>query len=161
MQYSISPCRPDQGMEDFLSAANSSGRTTIPNFSTIPAWLFTGPRLLYPDDPLGETWNYEGPEGDTFRDPSLRELGDYYGRLVAHYVGEGCYRRRCLNWPPPPHCYCICSSEGGFVDEDGVFIPGFNYSISHWEVLNEIEAEHHMSPQVSGARMLVVGRGGL
>ena len=41
---------PDQGMEDFLTAANSSGRTTIPNFSTIPAWLFTGPRILYPDD---------------------------------------------------------------------------------------------------------------
>lgn len=30
----------DEGMLDFLTAANSSSRTSIPNFSTIPNWLF-------------------------------------------------------------------------------------------------------------------------
>ena len=39
------------------------------------------------------------PEGNTFRDPTLVELGDYYGRLLAHYT------------------------EGGFVDEGGLWIP--------------------------------------
>ena len=112
---------PDEGMLDFLAAANSSGRSTIPNFSTIPNWLFVNPdRSYFPDDPLGETWGYE--TGSAFRDDSLVELGDYYGRLVAHYV------------------------EGGFTDEAGRFIPGYKLRISHWEVLNEIEGEHGLSP---------------
>jgi hypothetical protein len=110
----------DEGMSDFLAAAGN--RSQIPNFSTIPNWLFAGtPRVLYPDDPLGETWNYES--GTALADATLTALGDYYGRLVAHYV------------------------EGGFKDEAGVFIPGYNYNISIWEVLNEIEGEHHMTPQ--------------
>jgi len=112
----------DQGMLDFLQAANSSGRTTIPNFSTIPNWLFVNSdRSYFPDDPLGETWGYE--TGANFADPTLRDLGDYYGRLVAHYV------------------------EGGFTDEGGRWVPGYNLTISTWEVLNEIEGEHHLSPQ--------------
>jgi hypothetical protein len=113
----------DQGMMDFLEAANSSYLTTIPNFSTIPNWLFINPdRSYFPDDPLGETWGYE--TGRAFRDSTLKDLGDYYGRLVAHYV------------------------EGGFTDEAGNFIPGYNLTISHWEVLNEIEGEHGLSPQL-------------
>ena len=115
--------KPDEGMLDFLQAANSSGRTTIPNFSTIPNWLFVNAdRSYFPDDPLGETWSYE--TGNAFADPTLTDLGDYYGRLVAHYV------------------------EGGFVDEGGRFIPGHTLPISTWEVLNEIEGEHGLSPQL-------------
>ena len=114
---------PDEGMTDFLTAANSSSRSTIPNFSTIPNWLFVNPdRSYFPDDPLGETWGYES--GKVFRDPTLKDLGDYYGRLVAHYV------------------------EGGFVDEGGRFIPGLNLTVSHYEILNEIEGEHGLSPQL-------------
>ena len=114
--------QPDHGMLDFLAAANSSARTVIPNFSTIPNWMFgLADRSYIGDDPLGETWGYE--QGTTLRDASGRELGDYYGRLVAHYV------------------------EGGFVDEAGRFIPGFKLPISHWEVLNEVNYEHHLSPQ--------------
>jgi hypothetical protein len=45
---------PDEGMLDFLTAANSTGRTTIPNFSTIPNWMFVNAdRSYFPDDPLG------------------------------------------------------------------------------------------------------------
>jgi len=114
---------PDQGMQDFLTSGNSDERFTIPNFSTIPNWLFTNPdRSYFPDDPLGETWGYES--GRAFRDPTLKDLGDYYGRLVAHFV------------------------EGGFEDEAGNFIPGHNWTISHWEVLNEIEGEHGLSPEL-------------
>jgi len=114
----------DPGMLDWFAAANCSSRSCIPNFSTIPAWLFqrNGQRAVAPDDPLGETWDYESG-GDTFVDSTLTALGDYYGRLVAHYV------------------------EGGFIDENGAWVPGYNLTFSHWEVLNEIEGEHHMSPQ--------------
>ena len=103
---------PDQGMLDFLAAANSSSRTSIPNFSTIPNWLFVNPdRSYFPDDPLGETWSYE--KGSALVDPTGEAVGDYYGRLLAHYI------------------------EGGFVDEAGRFIPGYNLTFSHWEVSGE------------------------
>jgi hypothetical protein len=105
----------DEGMSDFLLAANSSGRTTIPNFSTIPNWLFVNAdRSYFPDDPLGETWGYES--GKVFADDTLQALGDYYGRLIAHYV-----------------------EPGGFIDEAGNRVPGIAggpYVISHWEILN-------------------------
>ena len=38
--------------------------------------------------------------------------------------------------------------EGGFEDEAGNFIPGYNLTISTWEILNEIEGEHGISPQL-------------
>lgn len=73
----------DQGMVDFLNAAGAGNRSTIPNFSTIPSWLFVrSDRDYYPDDPLGETWSYEAG-GNQFRDPTLKELGDYYGAWLA------------------------------------------------------------------------------
>ena len=66
---------PDEGMLDFLAAANSSSRTAIPNFSTIPNWLFVNSdRTYFPDDPLGETWNYE--QGRELVDPTGAAVGD-------------------------------------------------------------------------------------
>ena len=114
---------PDQGMTDFLKAANASGRTSIPNFSTIPNWLFAGQtdRSYFPDDPLGEVWNYE--QGHDLADPTGTAVGDYSGRLVAHYI-----------------------EPGGFIDEGGRRIPGLGLSFTHWEVLNELE--HGLSPQL-------------
>lgn len=39
-------------------------------------------------------------------------------------------------------------TKGGFTDEFGVFHKsGLYYNISHWEVLNEVNYEHGMSPQ--------------
>jgi len=111
----------DEGMLDFLQAADAGERTSIPNFSTIPNWLFNNTdRTYFPDDPLGETFTYE--KGLALVDPTGAALGDYYGRLLAYYT------------------------EGGFVDEAGRFHEGFNLTFSHWEVLNEVNSEHHMSP---------------
>ena len=111
----------DEGMLDFLTAADSSVRTSIPNFSTPPNFLFNNTdRSYFPDDPLGETFSYE--KGLALADPTGTALGDYYGRLLAYYI------------------------EGGFVDEAGRFHKGYNLTFSHWEVLNEVNGEHRMSP---------------
>ena len=65
----------DEGMLDFLAAADSANRTAIPNFSTIPNWLFVNSdRTYFPDDPLGETWKYE--QGRELVDPTGAAVGD-------------------------------------------------------------------------------------
>jgi len=105
---------------DFLEA--TKGHSVILNFSTIPAWMFkTEKPVTYPADPDQPVWDYT--QGTEFRDPSLKEVGDYYGRLFSWYT------------------------QGGFTDEAGKrHDSGYHYSIPYWEVLNEIEFEHHMSP---------------
>jgi hypothetical protein len=106
---------------DFLEA--TKGHPIILNFSTIPAWLFkTGQPVTYPDDPNAPDWNYT--QGTELKDPTLKNLGNYYARLVSWY------------------------SQGGFTDELGVrHNSGYHYDIAWWEVLNEVEAEHQTTPQ--------------
>ncbi len=106
---------------DFLDATR--GHPTILNFSTIPAWLFKTPQpVTFPADPNAVYWDYT--QGTDLRDPTLKELGDYYARLVA--------------W------YC----RGGFTDELGVpHTSGHYYKIAWWEVLNEVDVEHATTPQ--------------
>ncbi|HEX4164050.1 MAG TPA: glycosyl hydrolase family 39 [Bryobacteraceae bacterium] len=111
---------------DFLKA--TQGHSVILNFSTIPAWLFKTPKTVeYPQDPNAVTWNYT--QGTELRDPSGRELGDYYGRLVSWYV------------------------NGGFTDEYGKrHESGHHFRIPYWEVLNEVDFEHSMTPEQYTAR---------
>ena len=87
----------------------TDNHTNIINFSTPPTWLYQTPdRVWYPDDPLGETWNYE--QGKALRDPTGKTFGEYYGRLLAWYT------------------------DGGFTDEYGVrHESGHYYNISTWE----------------------------
>jgi hypothetical protein len=78
--------------------------------------------VAYPADPDQVTWDYE--QGTEFRDPSLKEVGDYYARLVSWYT------------------------QGGFTDEFGQrHDSGHHYKIDNWEVLNEVDGEHSMTPQ--------------
>ena len=111
----------DPMMEDVMNA--QAGHSVIINFSTIPQWMFkTDKPVPYPDDPNQVTWNYE--QGTEFRDPSLKEVGDYYARLVSWYT------------------------QGGFTDEFGKrHDSGHHYKIDNWEVLNEVDGEHSMTPQ--------------
>lgn len=68
------------------------------------------------------TWTYQ--QGTEFCDPTLKELADYYTRLVGWYT------------------------QGGFKDEYGKWhSSGHHYKIEYWAVLNEPELEHAMSPQ--------------
>jgi hypothetical protein len=112
--------------KDFLAA--TAGHPTILNFSTIPAWLFkTDKPITYPSDPSQVFWDYT--QGTELRDPSGKELGDYYARLVSWYA------------------------NGGFTDENGErHNSGYHYSVPVWEVLNEVEFEHQMTPEQYAAR---------
>jgi len=111
----------DPMMEDFMSA--QEGHSAVINFSTIPQWMFkTQKPAAYPTDPNQVNWEYE--QGTEFRDPNLKEAGDYYARLVSWYT------------------------QGGFMDEYGKrHDSGHHYKIDYWEVLNEINGEHWMTPQ--------------
>ena len=111
----------DPMTKDFLAA--TEGHPTVMNFSTIPAWLFKNDKpVTYPDDPNKPVWNYT--QGTQEHDPTDKEIADYYARLVSWYV------------------------DGGFTDENGVrHESGDRYKFSAWEVLNEIEAEHHTTPE--------------
>ena len=106
---------------DFLTA--TEGHSVIVNFSTIPAWMFKTPAPIeYPDDPDRVVWKYT--QGTELRDPTLRELGDYYARLVSWYT------------------------LGGFTDELGQrHESGHHFKIDYWEVFNEVDFEHDMTPE--------------
>jgi hypothetical protein len=111
----------DPLVKDFMAAAD--GHPTVMNFSTIPTWLFrTDKPVPYPADPNEVTWNYT--QGTELMDPSMKQLGDYYARLVSWYT------------------------QGGFTDENGKrHESGYHYKFPVWEVLNETDAEHKMTPK--------------
>ena len=113
--------RIDPMMADLMQA--TEGHSTIVNFSTIPAWLFqTGKPVSYPADPNQVDWHYT--QGTELRDPTGKELGDYYARLVSWYV------------------------NGGFTDENGLrHTSGHHDALPWWEVLNEVDFEHTMTPR--------------
>jgi len=111
----------DPMTEDFMQA--TAGHSVMLNFSTIPEWMFKTPREVnYPHDPDQVTWDYT--QGNDLRDPSMKELVDYYTRLVSWYT------------------------VGGFKDEYGVpHNSSHHYKFDYWEVFNEIDLERKMTPQ--------------
>ena len=116
----------DPMTRDFLAA--TEGHPIVMNFSTMPAWLFkTAKPVTYPADPNQVTWDYT--QGNEPRDPTNKEIGDYYGRLVSWYV------------------------NGGFTDENGArHESGYHYKFPVWEVLNEVDFEHATTPEQYTAR---------
>jgi len=106
---------------DFME--NTKGHSVILNFSTIPQWMFkTDKPVAYPADANQVGWSYAG--GTQLRDTTMKELTDYYVRLISWYA------------------------KGGFTDELGKYHKsGHHYDIPYWEVLNEPDLEHQMSPQ--------------
>jgi hypothetical protein len=106
---------------DFLNA--TAGHSVILNFSTIPAWLYsTNKKIEVPTDPNQVYWDYT--QGNSLRDPSRKQLTDYYTRLVSWYT------------------------QGGFTDEAGKrHESNYHYKIPWWEVFNEIDVEHQPSPE--------------
>ena len=91
------------------------------NFSTIPEWMFkTDKPVSYPADPDAIDWDYE--QGKELRDPSMKEVADYWARLASWFI------------------------NGGFKDEYGKWhASGHHYKIAYWEVLNESDDfDHHI-----------------
>jgi hypothetical protein len=79
------------------------------------------PPVAYPADPDQPAWGYSG--GRTLAVPA-EVVADYYRRLVSWYTA------------------------GGLHDEYGVFHrSGYHYELPYWEVLNEPDLEHNISPQ--------------
>ena len=111
----------DPTLDDFMKA--TEGHSVILNFSTMPAWMFkTDKPVTFPDDPNQVFWNYT--QGTELRDPTMKEAADYYARLLSWYT------------------------KGGFTDEVGKrHESGHHYKVAYWEVLNEIDFEHHWTPQ--------------
>jgi hypothetical protein len=116
----------DPMTKDFLAA--TEGHSPVMNFSTIPNWLFkTDKPVSYPADPNQVNWDYT--QGTELKDPSGKDLGDYFARLVSWYT------------------------KGGFTDENGTqHSSGYHYSFPIWEVLNEVEFEHKTTPEQYTAR---------
>ena len=112
----------DSTMNAFMEA--TKGHDAVINFSTIPAWMWeTTEKVTYPEDAYKTCWNYN--QGTKLRDATMKELTDYYVRLFSWYT------------------------KGGFTDELGKFHrSGHNYKIPYWEVLNEPDLEHNISPQL-------------
>ena len=98
------------------------------NFSTIPQWMFrTDQPVSYPSDANHPVWDYT--QGTEHRDPSMKELTDYFERLVGWYT------------------------KGGFTDEVGQWhASDHHYTFDYWEVLNEVDSEHSMTPEQYTAR---------
>jgi glycosyl hydrolase family 39 (putative alpha-L-iduronidase) len=112
----------DSTMDYFMQA--TEGHSVVINFSTTPAWMWkTDAVIKYPDDPYQVYWEYN--QGTQLRDSTMKELSGYYARLFSWYT------------------------LGGFTDELGKFHQsGHHYKIPYWEVLNEPDFEHSLSPQL-------------
>jgi hypothetical protein len=110
---------------DFLYA--TEGHSPILNFSTAPVWFFkTAKPVVVPANP-DQLFGGES-QGTELLDPTCNDVAGYYSRLVSWYT------------------------QGGFADELGVrHDSGYHFRISCWEVFNEIEAEHKLSPEVYAA----------
>lgn len=112
--------RIDPMVQDFVRA--TAGHSIIMNFSTIPEWMFQTPTPVGYPAANQVDWGYE--QGTNLRPGGLKKLANYYARLVSWYT------------------------RGGFRDEVGHWHKsGHHDHFAWWEVLNEVEAEHHMNVQ--------------
>jgi len=105
----------------FLDA--TKGHKIVLNLATIPQWMFkTTKPVSYPEDAGKVDPYYTG--GTELRDPSIKEVADYFSRVLGWYT------------------------RGGFKDEYGQWhASNYHYKVGYWEVLNEVDFEHQMSPE--------------
>lgn len=99
------------------------GHPPVLKFSAIPAWMLkTAKPVAVPADPDAPAYDYG--QGKELRDPTFREVADYFARVVSWHV------------------------NGGFTDELGKWHEsGHHYKVDYWEVLNEPDIEHGFSPE--------------
>lgn len=115
----------DPIMVDFMEAAG--GRPVVMNFMTFPQWMFKAPNPVpLPDDPneIAVFYGAEKPGdvGAELRDRTMKEVADYFARVVSWYT------------------------HGGFRDEYGQWHEsGHHFKFDYWEVLNEVD--YTVTPQ--------------
>ena len=114
---------------DTESALFANVRVTAPDGTVLLADDFS--------DGLAQ-WNPPLP-GSVPADPSAIDFGYEQGtQLIVPIQTVADYYRRLVSW----------YTAGGFTDEYGIFHKsGHHYPLPYWEVLNEIDAEHSLSPQ--------------
>ncbi|HEY4110384.1 glycosyl hydrolase family 39 [Puia sp.] len=112
----------DPVMEALMKAQD--GRPVVINFSTTPAWMWKTAKPVGVDaDADLVNWNYN--QGAQLTDTTGKEVAAYFARLIGWYT------------------------KGGFTDELGKYhASGHHYKIGWWEVLNEPDLEHHITPQL-------------
>jgi hypothetical protein len=112
----------DTVMRDLMAA--TAGHSVVINFSTIPVWMFkTDKPVEVAADADAINWKYN--QGKQLRDTTGKEVAAYFARLLSWYT------------------------KGGFTDELGKYHKsGFYYKIPYWEVLNEPDLEHAISPKM-------------
>jgi hypothetical protein len=112
----------DSTMLAFMEA--TKGHPVVINFSTTPAWMWkTDSVVTYPSDPYQTCWTYN--QGTELRDTTMKEVSAYFARVFSWYT------------------------KGGFTDELGKYHKsGHFYKIPYWEVLNEPDLEHNISPRI-------------
>lgn len=106
---------------DNVAVTTATGATLLADdFSgDLSRWA---PPVAYPDDPNQADFGYSA--GSRLAVP-VEVVADYFKRLVAWYTA------------------------GGFTDEYGKFHRSHHhYPLPYWEVLNEIDFEHAISPQL-------------
>jgi hypothetical protein len=113
----------DPTLLDFLHA--TAGHPVIIDFSTLPAWMFRSEQpISYLKDPDQPDWQYYGFKDAGLIDPTGRQAGEYFARLISWYT------------------------QGGFIDENGVrHHSDYHFRLPWWEVLNEPEYEQRLTPQ--------------
>ncbi len=111
----------DPTLDDFMKA--TEGHSVVLNFSTMPAWMWkTDKPVVYPADPNQVFWSYT--QGIQIVDPTYKTAADYFAQLLSWYT------------------------KGGLTDENGKWHEsGHHYKVAYWEVLNEIDFEHHWTPE--------------
>jgi hypothetical protein len=112
----------DPIVTDFFEA--TGGRRPVLSLSTTPQWMFVTPEPVpYPTDPGQISYGYL--QGTELRDPTMREVVDYYQRVARWYT------------------------QGGFSDEYGHWHASpHHFELDYWEVLNEVDIEHRLSAEL-------------
>jgi len=112
----------DPIVEDFMNA--TKGHPVVMTFSTTPQWMWKAEWYSgEPADPDQEEWQYNG--GTELKDGTGKQVGEYFRRVYEWYT------------------------KGGFTDELGKkHSSGHFYKFEYWEVLNEPDAEHSVTPRL-------------
>jgi hypothetical protein len=112
----------DALVADFMES--TKGHPVIFNIGTIPAWMLNSKDpISISENPDEADWNYGFFSDVQINATTLKLVAEYQARLASWYT------------------------NGGFTDEYGKWhASGHHYKIDYWEVLNEPDLEHGLSP---------------